>query len=295
MKGFWLELFQNSLYSALLLFLWGILGAIVAIHNRWFYLRPLQDRKKIPVSFSALCQVVTLFFLSVFLVGPLLLHLLQPLSSSFPIAGISFDSFSSFIPVFVTFLLLIRFSYSWHKDALFFFFAPPFVENPSIAKNAIASFFAWWILFPIVTFTHQLLTNATLFFFHLPNLPDQVAIEFLKMSLSSPLAFFLALLVLIIFAPVSEELLFRGYLQNWLKKQIGRNAALIVTSLCFAFFHFSTSQGLNNIPIIASLFTLGLGIGFVYERECSLSAPILLHSFFNCTSALNFAYLQGPQ
>ncbi len=294
MRGFLSELFQNSFYSQTLLFLWGALAVILVAKQGLFHLPPCVERKRIPVSFSGLCQVFALFVLSSLFLGPAFLYLLRQFSPLFPLQVVSLSAFSPTFQVFTTFLILIWFSYRFQKEALLFFFVPPIPERPLLFTNILISFLSWVFIFPIVTFAHQLLTSATLFLFHLPELPDQVAIEFLKMSLSSPMGFFFALLMIIVLAPITEELLFRGYLQNWLKKSLGRNAGVFFSSLGFAFFHFSFSQGLNNIPIICSLFILGLSLGFIYERQNSLSAPILLHSFFNLTSALNFAYLQGP-
>jgi uncharacterized protein len=293
MKSFLAELFQNSPTSLLLLFLWGSLAIILAIQKKLFSLPPEIDRKRIPSSFFSLWAPFVLFALLNFFLGPVFLYLIQQLTHFFVLPGGLERVFSSILQVFASFLILMWFSFSCLKETLFFFFAPPNENRPSMWNNISISFLFWWLLFPIVTFLHQLLSSFILYFVQLPQLPDQVALEFLKMSLSSPLAFFFALIILIVLAPITEELLFRGFLHNWLKKELGRTAALVLSSLCFALFHFSFSQGLNNIPILFSLFSLGLGLGFIYERQASLSAPILLHSFFNLISALNFAYLQG--
>jgi hypothetical protein len=293
MKGFLSELFQNSLYSQIFLFLWGSLGVILGSKLGLFTLPPSIDRKKIPVSFLSLLQIFALFVLATFFLGPVCQLLLRHCNSLFPTQSASFSPFSSAFQVFTTFLILIWFSFRFQKESLLFFFAPPIQARPSLMNNILVSLLGWLCIFPVVNFVHNLLTSAILYLFHLPELPDQVAVEFLKMSLSSTPAFFLALLMIIVLAPVTEELLFRGFLQNWLKKHLGRNPALFFSSLAFAFFHFSFLQGLNNIPIISTLFILGLALGFIYERQHSLSASILLHSFFNLASALNFAYLQG--
>lgn len=294
MKGFLSELFQNSLYSEVLLFLWGILAVIFGARGNLFSLPVSFDRKKIPITFISVCAIFSLFVFSTYFLGPLFIYFFQKISilKSFPLESIS--PFMSVLQVFITFSLLLWFSFRYQKEFFLFLISPPHLEKPSITKNVVISFFSWWIIFPSVMFIYQVVASLTLYLFHLTELPNQMAIEFLKLSLSSPIAFFFALIVIIVLAPITEELLFRGYLHNWLKKFLGRNAALIFSSLAFSLFHFSFGQGLSNIPILSSIFILGLFLGFIYERQNSLSAPILLHSLFNLTSALNFAYLQGP-
>ena len=60
----------------------------------------------------------------------------------------------------------------------------------------------------------------------------------------------------------------------------------MIASLIFAAFHFSTSQGLNNIELLVSLFVLSCFLGFLYERQESLLASMALHATFNAISIL---------
>ncbi|MEG0037325.1 MAG: CPBP family intramembrane glutamic endopeptidase [Victivallaceae bacterium] len=85
--------------------------------------------------------------------------------------------------------------------------------------------------------------------------------------------------------PFTEELLFRGFLQSWLRKK-GRTFAIITTSLIFAGLHFSPSQADGNFILIPSLFLVSLFLGLVYEKEKNLLAPYLLHALFNLSHAL---------
>ncbi|MBI3508270.1 MAG: CPBP family intramembrane metalloprotease [Chlamydiia bacterium] len=126
--------------------------------------------------------------------------------------------------------------------------------------------------------------------FHLHNLPDQQAVEWLKSTFEFPLYFFLTTITIIVWAPVLEEVLFRGLLQSFLRRHLGRVSAVFLSSFCFACFHFSPKQGWNNLSIIASLFPLALFLGFLYEKRGSLFASISLHATFNTLSLLNIYF-----
>lgn len=110
---------------------------------------------------------------------------------------------------------------------------------------------------------------------------EQVAIKHLKSTFEYPLPFSLTLIALLTVVPVTEELLFRGFLQNALRKKLGIKASIAIASLVFALFHFSFSQGIYNLELLPLLFYLSCYLGFCYERQKSLWAPIGLHALFN--------------
>ncbi len=115
---------------------------------------------------------------------------------------------------------------------------------------------------------------------------EQVAVKQLKMTMGYPALFSLMVVVIVVLVPFMEELLFRGFLHNLLKRYLGRFWGVCVTAFIFALVHFAPSQGNGNLQLIASLFTLSLFLGFIYERERSLWAPIALHASFNGFSVL---------
>ncbi len=113
---------------------------------------------------------------------------------------------------------------------------------------------------------------------------EQVAVEQLKMTMGRPALFAVMIVMVVLIVPFMEELLFRGFLQSFLKRYLGRFWGLVVTAILFAFAHFAPSQGTGNFQLITSLFVLALFLGFVYERERTLWASITLHATFNCSS-----------
>ncbi|MBF8262602.1 MAG: conserved putative rane protein [Parachlamydiales bacterium] len=163
-------------------------------------------------------------------------------------------------------------------------------DNP-LKNDAITALAACLIAFPVVIFAGQFLELAVYFIFHTFELPDQLIILFLKMTFGKPLYFFMAIFSIIIFAPVIEEILFRGFLQTYLRRYFNAPAAILIASACFALFHYSNEQGLGNIPIIGSLFIFSIFLGYVYERQGSLLASMILHAAFNALSIANLYFL----
>jgi len=121
-------------------------------------------------------------------------------------------------------------------------------------------------------------------------IPSQDAVLYLRESLKHPYSFTVALFSILIFAPFFEELMFRGFLQTLLRKYIGPKASILITSLAFAFFHFTPRQSMNNIAIITALFALSLYLCIAYEKRRSLMTTISAHAAFNLFSTIAIIY-----
>ena len=107
---------------------------------------------------------------------------------------------------------------------------------------------------------------------------------------SWPLAAPAEYLLPVLLYPVLEEIVFRGLLQELAQEFISRRAigplslANLLTSLVFTGFHF-----LNHTPLWAALvFFPSLVFGFFKDRHQTLTAPILLHVFYNAGFLLLF-------
>jgi membrane protease YdiL (CAAX protease family) len=84
----------------------------------------------------------------------------------------------------------------------------------------------------------------------------------------------LLILTAIVLAPISEELIFRGYIFGVLRRYTGRWWAMAISALVFAAIH-------AHLPSLAGLFMLAVALTLVYESAGSLWAPILMHALFN--------------
>lgn len=90
-------------------------------------------------------------------------------------------------------------------------------------------------------------------------------------------------LVPVVFYPLVEEMVFRGLLQELVHEYISHHSlglisvANLVTSVAFTAMHF-----IYHAPLWAALvFFPSLVFGFFKDRTGRLTAPILLHIFYN--------------
>ncbi len=84
---------------------------------------------------------------------------------------------------------------------------------------------------------------------------------------------------LVFIAPLIEEFLFRGFLNNLLRGKVNTFVRMSIVSILFAAIHFPTYIH-NWIEFLAYLI-LSIVLFLVYERRRSLFDAILLHSLYN--------------
>jgi membrane protease YdiL (CAAX protease family) len=81
----------------------------------------------------------------------------------------------------------------------------------------------------------------------------------------------------VLIAPVTEELLFRGYFYPVLKRIAGPLPAALGVSLLFGAIH-------NNALGMPGLTLLALALTLAYEWSGSILVPMFMHAWFNATS-----------
>lgn len=106
--------------------------------------------------------------------------------------------------------------------------------------------------------------------YSLPEMPEMIPTTHLEALL--------ALIALAVMAPICEEFLFRGVVQNAYAHH-GPTRAMLFVGFLFIAFHLSLLQGL-------SIILLALVLGFVYWRTASLPAAIMTHVGANLMAAI---------
>lgn len=279
-----------------------ILVAIWAIAVNWlafkkgFYTFPKKGAKTSPlITHGQLFASFGIYLILSLFVAPLLaqflfklVHAFSPSTTSLPIIWITGFQFFSMVLIFC---LLTSFIYQ--QDHLLFW--KIWKDKQQIPCRPIEFDFGigvltWFLSFPIVTVIGEVADFILQSFFGLQTY-EQAAVRFVKGATDSPLSLVFALLSILVLAPLVEEFLFRGILQNYFKRLLGVKAAILLSALFFALFHFSFSQGLGNVSLMVSLAILGLFLGFIYEKQGSLWTSIALHITFNSISALRIILL----
>ena len=88
----------------------------------------------------------------------------------------------------------------------------------------------------------------------------------------------------IIFAPLIEEIIFRGYLYPVIKRFSHPIFSCVITSLLFAVIH-------SNLEGLMPLFLLAIVLTIFYEISKSIWVPILMHACFNGVNTISILIL----
>ena len=94
------------------------------------------------------------------------------------------------------------------------------------------------------------------------------------------------MLTTVVVAPILEEILFRGILQESLTRKYGPWRGILIASAIFGIVHGIPQQALNA-------FFVGAMIGFIYYKTQSLIPCILIHALNNAVAYLALATGHG--
>lgn len=262
----------------------GILTSFVA--SRYGFFRFCEKAKNVLISTPALIELLLIYFLVSFLSPLLLIRLIMPIAKSLQVNWASFLMVSLQLASEILIILLITLYAFAHKR----------INMRGIFKTSRSSLLSdfgmgaltWAIAFPVVAAIDGIMESINIYFFGSEG-PPQVAVEFIRMLAKSNLLW-LGLLITIVIAPFIEEFIFRGVVQTYLRKRVTRIQAIVLSSIFFAGVHFAPSQGIGNIPLLVSIFSFGLYLGFIYERQGSLLASFSLHATFNALSIVRILH-----
>ncbi len=172
----------------------------------------------------------------------------------------------------------------WKRQAVIWRGGTP-KKMGGIGIDAMMGVIAWLLSYPLVTAVGQFVAIVLSIMGYEQQI-DQVAVRHMKSVLPYPVLLSGTVLAVVFFVPLAEEILFRGFFQNWIIQKVGTWKGIALTSLLFASFHFSVSQDWMNIELLLSLFVLSCYLGFIYERQSSLWASTALHATFNAVSVV---------
>lgn len=97
---------------------------------------------------------------------------------------------------------------------------------------------------------------------------------------------FIVILLLVVIAPITEELIFRGVILLKTRREIVFLGANILQSILFGIYHMNIVQG-----IYAAL--IGFILGIIVKRYQTIVAPVLLHMLINASSLLTVFFPAG--
>jgi membrane protease YdiL (CAAX protease family) len=124
--------------------------------------------------------------------------------------------------------------------------------------------------------------------------PPDVAhrtLDALREHVHEPAAWGVALVVVTL-TPLTEEVVWRGAVQQALKRLgIPRLAAIGCTAALFALVHWNAVPDASRLSALPALAMLGFALGWLMERTGRLIAPVAAHAAFNAANLLLFSML----
>lgn len=96
----------------------------------------------------------------------------------------------------------------------------------------------------------------------------------LSIKPKGPASFFFVAIGLVLVAAVTEELLFRGFIQRIFQRNMNGTLAVVLAGLLFSLCHF-------NPPAIPGIAALGILFGYIFYRTGVLWYSVMGHAIYN--------------
>lgn len=173
------------------------------------------------------------------------------------------------------------------------FFALSHAREGSTPANALLmrdAHMRWWQYAGMVVGLIVILLCAQVAIGWLTGTTDaemEVGIDYLKELVAGSGGFnwFLIIAVVVLAGPITEEIIFRGFMFTTLiKTRLGFIGAAVITSACWTLLHYQYTW-----HILVVLFGFGLALAYVVWRTGSLWPGIVGHAANNLASALILA------
>lgn len=150
------------------------------------------------------------------------------------------------------------------------------ISSKNISRNIFYGIIGYIAVAPILL-TTLIVISVVMNFMHYAPKEQAVVRLFMKEEDGGFLLYTVIFASLI--GPIIEELFFRGFMYNALKKYIGIFWAAVGTASIFAMLH---TYAVGFIPILL----LGLLLAYLYEKTGTLVAPMTVHMIHNTSMVL---------
>ncbi len=255
--------------------LWALGALIVAFRSNFF---AKIEEKKLPPPYFGWYALIAFSLYFIFLLLPLVLYAVY--CKAFGPCHPTNVSKTIAVDIGIVLSVLVVLLFAYNTRALPFIFG----KGPVLKKMAKGAL-CWLLAYPCAVFLGILVKLfVELFVDYAPS--TQAAVQFLKDVKDHPTLFVINAFLLVVVVPIQEELIFRGYLFNALKGFFPFSLALPLSALVFGAIHYDITQGFSNFELLTMISTLGMVLGWIYEKEKSLWASIGLHACFNLVGVL---------
>ncbi len=214
------------------------------------------------------CQVITSLLCEAFFAAILLKKGLS--DSEFATALMNAQNKNLYLIMLISYLLFLGISVLIKKKE----FLPAVGAKKAPRHSLLTSFLLGLGAYPVVVW---LVTLASM----IPSVAQSQSDygKDLEIIASAGGSLFIEILAVAVIGPVFEELLFRGFVLNTLKKATSPAFAIFLTALGFGLVHGNLYQLIFTLP-------LGILMGFLAHRFDSLWPSVLMHIAFNTSNYL---------
>jgi membrane protease YdiL (CAAX protease family) len=169
--------------------------------------------------------------------------------------------------------ILVSWLARWHREWRLAMVLPP---RERLARHVLFGVIAGVILVPAVGLLSVVIQIALQQAVgHDVTTPEQVAPGL------SPLAAGMLILLAVVFAPMSEELFFRGVLFRTVRDRHGFWPAALASAIPFGLVHYVPAPAIDALVLQLTMVGTGLGLAWIYERRGTIVAPMAAHLAFN--------------
>lgn len=193
------------------------------------------------------------------------------------------------VVIVVSLILLLGFSKIHAQEAKGLIWGQkPGVKAASgyLGKGILYSLLTYPIVMVVVQSIHYVVTLLGY-----PASQEQLSLVHLRALTAVPWLFWTMSILIVTLVPILEELLFRGFLQNFFQGLVGLRASIVSASILFALFHYAPEQCLTNIELMTGLALYAYFMGTFYARTRSLWVSIGMHATFNSLSIALMIYM----
>ncbi len=201
-------------------------------------------------------------------------HILNIIQLSFSPVASGEKNAVDFIPLFNTGildLLLLGFVVYFVKVKYSQSLAAIGIKIKGTIRNIFLAVLSYIAFLPLLVFLLLILVWLAAMFDYQP--PQQALFKFFLVEQRTWLLVYSTMMV-VFFGPVVEEVFFRGFAYNAIKKRWGSSWAMVLTAVVFAGLHGNI---IGFLPIMA----LGVLLAYLYERTGSLTSSITIHILHN--------------
>ena len=219
-------------------------------------------------------EAVGVYFLAFLVAGIAAIPILEILGDTTVNGGVGRTEIIATIAAdLVVTAILMSWLARWHREWRLAMVLPP---RERLARHVLFGVIAGAILVPAVgllSVAVQIALQQAVG--HDVTTPEQVAPGL------SPLAAGMLILLAVVFAPVSEELFFRGVLFRSVRDRHGFWPAALASAIPFGLVHYVPAPAIDALVLQLTMVGTGLGLAWIYERRGTIVAPMAAHVAFN--------------